>query len=86
MGRLYAVDMRLRPTGKSGSLVLSLAEFRRYFESPGCQLWERQSLGRARVMRGQPEFAAEITAAVRTAMLGRPWTTTLLDELRAMRP
>ena len=46
MGRLYAVDMRLRPTGKSGSLVLPLAEFHRYFESPGCQLWERQSLGR----------------------------------------
>ena len=34
MGRLYAVDMRLRPTGKSGSLVLPLAEFRRYFDGP----------------------------------------------------
>ena len=31
MGRLYQIDMRLRPTGKSGSLVLPLAEFRRYF-------------------------------------------------------
>ena len=31
MGRLYQVDMRLRPTGKSGSLVLPLAEFRRYY-------------------------------------------------------
>src|SRR5262249_53336512 len=29
MGRLYQVDMRLRPTGKSGSLVTPLAEFRR---------------------------------------------------------
>src|SRR5262249_18526092 len=26
MGRLYQVDMRLRPTGKSGSLVIPLAE------------------------------------------------------------
>ena len=31
LGRLYQVDMRLRPTGKSGSLVLPLGEFRRYF-------------------------------------------------------
>ena len=31
MGRLYQVDMRLRPTGKSGSLVIPLKEFRRYF-------------------------------------------------------
>src|SRR5262249_62400265 len=35
MGRLYQVDMRLRPTGGSGSLVLPLAEFRRYFAADG---------------------------------------------------
>ncbi|HEY8505307.1 MAG TPA: DUF294 nucleotidyltransferase-like domain-containing protein, partial [Gemmataceae bacterium] len=29
LGRLYEVDMRLRPAGKSGELALSLAEFRR---------------------------------------------------------
>jgi [glutamine synthetase] adenylyltransferase / [glutamine synthetase]-adenylyl-L-tyrosine phosphorylase len=34
-GRLYAVDMRLRPTGKSGSLVIPLAEFRRYYGREG---------------------------------------------------
>ncbi|MBY0456567.1 MAG: bifunctional [glutamate--ammonia ligase]-adenylyl-L-tyrosine phosphorylase/[glutamate--ammonia-ligase] adenylyltransferase, partial [Gemmataceae bacterium] len=43
-GRLYEVDMRLRPTGKSGSLVLPLGEFRKYFAGPGCQLWERLAL------------------------------------------
>src|ERR687897_3494158 len=85
MGRLYAVDMRLRPTGKSGSLVLPLPEFRRYFEGPGCQLWERQSLGRARVVRGAAEFAAEVTAAVRGAMLDKPWCPELVGEVRAMR-
>jgi glutamate-ammonia-ligase adenylyltransferase len=85
MGRLYAVDMRLRPTGKSGSLVLPLAEFRRYFDSPGCQLWERQSLGRARVVRGDAAFAGGVTAAIRHAMLGKPWCAQLADEVRAMR-
>ena len=61
MGRLYQVDMRLRPTGKSGSLVLPLCEFRRYFMAGhevaahpegGAQLWERQALTRARVVYG----------------------------------
>jgi glutamate-ammonia-ligase adenylyltransferase len=85
MGRLYAVDMRLRPTGKSGSLVLPLAEFRRYFESPICQLWERQSLARARIVRGDPPFADLVLAAQRDAMLGPRWSARLVDELRAMR-
>ena len=58
MGRLYEVDMRLRPTGKSGSLVLPLAEFRRYFAGPGCQLWERQALARAGSFAGEPAFAS----------------------------
>ena len=31
LGRLYQLDMRLRPTGRSGSLVTPLNEFRHYF-------------------------------------------------------
>jgi glutamate-ammonia-ligase adenylyltransferase len=85
MGRLYEVDMRLRPTGKSGSLVLPLAEFRRYFAGAGCQLWERQALARARVVRGGPPFAEEVADAVRSAMLGPAWCPELTDEVRAMR-
>src|SRR5262249_6613832 len=46
MGRLYAVDMRLRPTGGSGSLAVSLAEFERYYAGGGAQPWERQALTR----------------------------------------
>jgi glutamate-ammonia-ligase adenylyltransferase len=85
MGRLYAVDMRLRPTGKSGSLVLPLAEFRRYFHGPACQLWERQSLGRARVIRGDAEFAGEVMGSAQDAMLGQAWRPGLVDELHSMR-
>src|SRR5262249_57733041 len=43
LGRLYHVDMRLRPTGQSGSLVIPLGGFRRYYQE-GAQLWERQAL------------------------------------------
>jgi glutamate-ammonia-ligase adenylyltransferase len=85
MGRLYEVDMRLRPTGKSGSLVIPLPEFRRYFASANCQLWERQSLSRARVVCGESDFAAEAMQAIRTAMLGVAWRASCVDDICAMR-
>ena len=53
-GRLYEIDPRLRPTGKSGALATSLAEFRRYFAEGSGQLWERQALCKARVVYGSP--------------------------------
>jgi glutamate-ammonia-ligase adenylyltransferase len=85
MGRLYAVDMRLRPTGKSGALVLPLAELQRYFASSGCQLWERQSLSRARVIRGEAAFAATVQGLIHAAMLAKQWQPCFLTELTAMR-
>jgi glutamate-ammonia-ligase adenylyltransferase len=85
MGRLYAVDMRLRPTGKSGSLVVSLPEFRRYFAGRNCQLWERQSLTRGRVLRGEPAFAAAVQQVIREAIAVEPWTPAHLDEVHTMR-
>jgi glutamate-ammonia-ligase adenylyltransferase len=85
MGRLYAVDMRLRPTGKSGSLVLPLCEFDRYFATDAAQLWERQSLSRARVVRGEAAFAERVTSAIHKAMLRGEWEPKRADEMRAMR-
>ena len=74
LGRLYAVDMRLRPTGKSGSLVLPLDELNRYYaDATGCGTWERQALSRGRVVRGEPAFTEVVTAALREAVLARPW-------------
>lgn len=86
LGRLYAVDMRLRPTGQSGSLVVPLEEFCRYYEpGGGAQVWERQSLTRARPVHGDPAFAAEVAAAVRTATFAVPWGPQVLADIRAMR-
>jgi glutamate-ammonia-ligase adenylyltransferase len=85
MGRLYQVDMRLRPTGKSGSLVTPLGEFQRYYEAGGAQLWERQALTRARVVYGDAEFAVKVQAAVEQGAYGLPWRPALADEILAMR-
>ena len=86
LGRLYQIDMRLRPTGQGGSLVVPMAEFRRYTDAAGvCRLWERQALTRGRVVRGGGPFAAAAMAAVRDAVTARPWSAACADEIRAMR-
>jgi glutamate-ammonia-ligase adenylyltransferase len=94
MGRLYQVDMRLRPTGKSGSLVLPLSEFRRYYatrtgERPppegGAELWERQALTRARVVLGDQKFGVQVMTAVAEGAYGLPWRPELADEILDMR-
>jgi [glutamine synthetase] adenylyltransferase / [glutamine synthetase]-adenylyl-L-tyrosine phosphorylase len=85
LGRLYEVDMRLRPTGQSGSLVVPLGEFRRYFADGGAQIWERQSLTRGRPVHGEPGFIVEVMAAVRQAMLAVPWGPNLAAEISTMR-
>ncbi|MEO2090160.1 MAG: hypothetical protein ABGY75_11765 [Gemmataceae bacterium] len=86
LGRLYEVDMRLRPTGQSGSLAVSLGEFRRYYAGGGAQWWERQALTRGRVVRASdPAFAADVLAAVREAVTALPCPGKLPDEVAAMR-
>ncbi|MCZ2344207.1 MAG: bifunctional [glutamate--ammonia ligase]-adenylyl-L-tyrosine phosphorylase/[glutamate--ammonia-ligase] adenylyltransferase [Bacteroidales bacterium] len=64
LGRLYTVDMRLRPTGKSGSLAVPLVELRRYFLTGGGETWERLSLTRARVIRGDTSYSLEVIAEI----------------------
>src|SRR5262249_11855819 len=85
MGRLYQVDMRLRPTGKSGSLVMPLTEFRRYYDEGGAQLWERQSLTRARVVYAEAEFGREVKQASTQGAYGLPWRPRMADEIQDMR-
>jgi [glutamine synthetase] adenylyltransferase / [glutamine synthetase]-adenylyl-L-tyrosine phosphorylase len=69
-GKLYDVDMRLRPSGNSGPIASSLEGFRRYQESDAWT-WEHMALTRARVISGNRDFAAQCTARLRT-ILTRP--------------
>ncbi|HZZ80800.1 MAG TPA: bifunctional [glutamate--ammonia ligase]-adenylyl-L-tyrosine phosphorylase/[glutamate--ammonia-ligase] adenylyltransferase [Gemmataceae bacterium] len=84
-GRLYQVDMRLRPTGKSGSLVLPLSEFERYYHEGGAQLWERQALTRARVVFGDPDFAEHVTRTIGHLIYDPEWKPAIADEIVTMR-
>src|ERR1700733_13880643 len=56
-GRLYEVDMRLRPNGKGGFLMTGLDAFERYQQTEAWT-WEHQALLRARAVAGDPKLCA----------------------------
>ena len=66
-GKLYEVDMRLRPSGNSGMLVSTLSAFERY-QQKEAWTWEHQALVRARVVAGSVELAEKFDQ-VRMAIL-----------------
>ena len=68
-GRLYEVDMRLRPAGASGPIATSLEGFTRY-QNEEAWTWEHQALVRARVLAGCARLTADFER-VRAAVLGR---------------
>ncbi len=53
-GRVFPIDLRLRPEGESGPLVVSAPSYQQYFEGRA-QLWEIQALTKARVVTGPEE-------------------------------
>jgi len=57
-GRLYAVDTRLRPNGRAGSLVSSIGAFREY-QLNEAWTWELQALTRARYVAGSEAVAVQ---------------------------
>ena len=68
-GKLYEVDMRLRPSGNSGLLVSSLAGFEKY-QLGEAWTWEHQALVRARVVAGSRHLATAFET-VRAGVLCR---------------
>ena len=67
-GQMYAVDMRLRPSGNKGPVAVSLASFIRY-HAEDAWTWERMALTRARVVTGPALLRARIGEALRGAVL-----------------
>lgn len=84
-GRLFELDPRLRPTGRSGALAVSLEEFSRYFREGQGQLWERQALCKARPIFGSPRAQEAAAAAVREAIVHHPWRPEFAREIHKMR-
>ncbi|MGE3775684.1 MAG: bifunctional [glutamate--ammonia ligase]-adenylyl-L-tyrosine phosphorylase/[glutamate--ammonia-ligase] adenylyltransferase, partial [Pirellulaceae bacterium] len=84
-GRLYEMDARLRPTGRSGSLAVSLDELQRYFSDGHGQLWERQALCKARPVYGADAARQRTMDVVRRCIVLPPWKAENAAEIRTMR-
>jgi len=64
LGALYEVDMRLRPSGRAGTMVSSLESFRDY-QLNGAWVWEHQALVRARGVAGDAALLERFEAVRR---------------------
>ncbi|MEQ1914327.1 MAG: bifunctional [glutamate--ammonia ligase]-adenylyl-L-tyrosine phosphorylase/[glutamate--ammonia-ligase] adenylyltransferase, partial [Sideroxydans sp.] len=69
-GRLYEVDLRLRPNGESGLLVSSIEAFEDY-QRNHAWVWEHQALTRARFCAGDAELGARFER-IRNGLLCLP--------------
>ena len=83
-GALYEVDMRLRPSGRSGPVSVSLNSFKRY-QAEEAWVWEHMALTRARPIAGDSVFAADVSEAVREAVARRNGADDVLREASEMR-
>lgn len=84
-GRLYEIDSRLRPTGKSGALAVSREGLIRYFSSGQGQAWERLAMCKARVIVSGQGRDAEWEQAIDQSIHSVPWSAAIVDEIWQMR-
>jgi glutamate-ammonia-ligase adenylyltransferase len=83
-GRLYEVDLRLRPSGRKGPLATQLSAFALY-QREEAETWEHMALTRARVIAGDPSLGAEIDEVVRATLRAPRDPRELARDARAMR-
>ncbi len=80
-GKLFEIDLRLRPDGNAGLIVSSFAAFSRYQRNEdghGAWPWEHQALTRARYSAGDPEIGERFEAERRLILMQHRDTQKLL--------
>ena len=83
-GRLYEVDVRLRPSGKGGLLVTNIEAFAEY-QRHEAWTWEHQALLHARSVAGSPELRARFERVRLEVLCQHVRRESLRSEVRAMR-
>jgi [glutamine synthetase] adenylyltransferase / [glutamine synthetase]-adenylyl-L-tyrosine phosphorylase len=83
-GRLYEVDMRLRPNGKGGFLMTGIEAFERY-QHQEAWTWEHQALLRARAVAGDASLRRRFEAARRRVLCTAVRRGTLRTDVMEMR-
>jgi len=84
-GFVYRVDMRLRPFGDSGPLVLSFAALEDYYQEQGRD-WERYAMVKARLMGGADDrWSQELEQMLRPFVYRRYIDFSVIQSLRNMK-
>ena len=83
-GRLYEVDVRLRPSGKGGLLVTSIRAFAEY-QRQEAWTWEHQALLHARAVAGAAALRSEFESVRLEVLANHVRRDTLRAEVRNMR-
>ena len=66
-GKLYEVDLRLRPSGNAGPVATQLASFKTY-QAESAWTWEHMALTRARVVSGPPAIVASVEQIIQDTL------------------
>ena len=83
-GRLYEVDMRLRPSGRQGPVATALSSFIRY-QTNDAWTWEHLALTRGRPVAGSERLMAEVEAFRRDLIAGPRRVEKVLKDVAEMR-
>ncbi len=83
-GRLFRVDMRLRPEGRWGALACSLDSYIHYYESAG-GAWEKQALIKARPVAGDAGMGERFLKSVRPFVYPKYLDFESIDEIRRIK-
>lgn len=83
-GRVFRVDLRLRPFGQSGPVVASMAALEYYYQEQGRD-WERYAMVKARLIGASAVHELELSALLRPFVYRRYIDFSAIDALRKMK-
>ncbi|HYI60712.1 MAG TPA: bifunctional [glutamine synthetase] adenylyltransferase/[glutamine synthetase]-adenylyl-L-tyrosine phosphorylase [Acidimicrobiales bacterium] len=83
-GAALRIDLDLRPEGRDGPLVRSLAGYRAHWER-WAEPWERQALLKAQPLAGDPTLGQAFAAAAGQVLWDRPFDAEALHQVRALK-
>ena len=83
-GFVFRTDLRLRPNGESGPLVLSFGAMEFYYQTHGRD-WERYALIKARVVAGDRDSGASLLEMLRPFVYRKYLDFSAFDAIREMK-
>ncbi|MGO2168649.1 MAG: bifunctional [glutamate--ammonia ligase]-adenylyl-L-tyrosine phosphorylase/[glutamate--ammonia-ligase] adenylyltransferase [Pseudoalteromonas sp.] len=83
-GQVFRVDMRLRPFGESGPLVMSFSALEDYYQEQGRE-WERYAMLKGRLIGEQSDYSQEFYQLLKPFVYRRYIDFSVIESLRKMK-